>query len=140
LRRRAPALLLLVLAFGTLTSPSWSDTTVDLTPAQPYIDIPVEATAPTQITISTTTGTQQQPGFIDSWVELWQNATKIGADDDGGHSASNVLASFLTRNIEAGLYFVRATSFAWIASNQTQTQPYPPVEEARAYLGHHDAQ
>jgi hypothetical protein len=87
----------------------------------PYIDIPIEATEPTQITIQTTNGTPQtNSGFIDSWVELWQDVTKLRADDDGAHSATNVLASFITTPIDAGIYFIRATSFAWMASNQTQ--------------------
>ena len=104
-------------------SPSFADEQqINLTPETPYVDVVVEATEPTQITIQTTTGTPQtNPGFIDSWIELWQGVTKLRADDDGAHSATNVLASFITAPIEAGTYFIRATSFAWMASNQTQT-------------------
>ena len=58
---------------------------------------------------------------VDSWIELWQGATKLRADDDGLHSGTNVLASIITAPIETGFYFIRATSFAWMASNQTQT-------------------
>ena len=104
-------------------SPSFADEQqINLTPETPYVDVVVEATEPTQITIQTTTGTPQtNPGFIDSWIELWQGVTKLRADDDGAHSATNILASIITAPIEAGTYFIRATSFAWMASNQTQT-------------------
>ena len=108
---------------GMLHTSAWADETqINLDQQTPYIDIPVEATEPTQITIQTTNGTPQtNPGFIDSWVELWQGVNKLFANDDGAHSATNVLASIITAPIEAGTYFIRATSFAWMASNQTQT-------------------
>jgi hypothetical protein len=104
-------------------SPSFADEQqINLTPQTPYVDVVVEATEPTQITIQTTTGTPQtNPGFIDSWIELWQGVTKLRVDDDGAHSGTNILASIITAPIEAGTYFIRATSFAWMASNQTQT-------------------
>jgi hypothetical protein len=106
-----------------LNSNAWADETqINLDPQTPYVDIPIEATEPTQITIQTTNGTPQtNPGFIDSWVELWQGVNKLFADDDGAHSATNVLASYINAPIQAGTYFIRATSFAWMASNQTQT-------------------
>ena len=108
---------------GMLHTSAWADETqINLDQQTPYVDIPVEATEPTQITIQTTNGTPQtNPGFIDSWVELWQGVNKLFANDDGAHSATNVLASIITAPIEAGTYFIRATSFAWMASNQTQT-------------------
>ena len=106
-----------------LHTSAWADETqINLDQQTPYVDIPVEATEPTQITIQTTNGTPQtNPGFIDSWVELWQGVNKLFANDDGAHSATNVLASYISAPIEAGTYFIRATSFAWMASNQTQT-------------------
>jgi len=106
-----------------LNSNAWADETqINLDPQTPYVDIPIEATEPTQITIQTTNGTPQtNPGFIDSWIELWQDVNKLFANDDGAHSATNILASYITAPIEAGTYFIRATSFAWMASNQTQT-------------------
>jgi hypothetical protein len=106
-----------------LNSNAWADETqINLDPQTPYVDIPIEATEPTQITIQTTNGTPQtNPGFIDSWVELWQGINKLFANDDGAHSATNVLASYINAPIQAGTYFIRATSFAWMASNQTQT-------------------
>ena len=108
---------------GMLHTSAWADETqINLDQQTPYIDIPVEATEPTQITIQTTNGTPQtNPGFIDSWVELWQGVNKLFANDDGAHSATNVLASYINAPIQAGTYFIRATSFAWMASNQTQT-------------------
>jgi hypothetical protein len=104
-------------------SPAFADEqTIELSPSVPYVDIPIEATEPTTLTVQTTNGTPQtNPSFVDSWIELWQGATKLRADDDGAHSATNVLASIITAPIETGLYFIRATSFAWMASNYTQT-------------------
>ena len=108
---------------GMLHTSAWADETqINLDQQTPYVDILVEATEPTQITIQTTNGTPQtNPGFIDSWVELWQGVNKLFANDDGAHSATNVLASYINAPIQAGTYFIRATSFAWMASNQTQT-------------------
>ena len=116
-------LFLVFVLIGFIVAPAFADEqTIELSPEVPYVDIQVEATAPTQITIETTNGTPQtNPNFIDSWVELWQGVNKLFANDDGAHSATNVLASIISAPIEAGTYFIRATSFAWIASNQTQT-------------------
>jgi hypothetical protein len=85
------------------------------------VDIPVTITEPVDAVISTTNGTPQtNPGFIDSWIEVWQGLNKLRADDDGAHSASNVLASIISMPLIAGEYFIRATSFAYIASGATQ--------------------
>lgn len=104
-------------------SPAFADeTTIVLDQQTPYVDVPVEATEPTTLTVYTTTGTpQNNPGFIDSWIELWQGTTKLAADDDGFYSPTNILASIITRPIDTGLYFIRATSFAYMCCNQ---QPY----------------
>jgi hypothetical protein len=122
-RRTKLRLVLSAVLVTFVMSPSFADEQqINLTPETPYVDVVVEATEPAQITIQTTTGTPQtNPGFIDSWIELWQGVTKLRADDDGAHSGTNVLASFISAPIEAGTYFIRATSFAWMASNQTQT-------------------
>ncbi len=122
-RRTKLRLILSILLVGFVMSPAFADeTTIVLDQQTPYVDIPVEATEPTTLTVQTTTGTPQtNPGFIDSWIELWQGTTKLFVNDDGAHSATNVLASIITAPIEAGTYFIRATSFAWMASNQTQT-------------------
>jgi len=116
-------LFLVFILIGFIVAPAFADEqTIELSPEVPYVDVVVEATEPTQITIQTTNGTPQtNPSFIDSWVELWQGATKLFANDDGAHSGTNVLASFISAPIEAGTYFIRATSFGWMASNQTQT-------------------
>jgi hypothetical protein len=105
-----------------IAQPSYSDdVTINLDPTTPYVDVPFIVTEPVDATISTITGTPQtNPGFIDSWIELWQDLNKLRADDDGAHSASNVLASIITMPLTAGEYFIRATSFAWIASGATQ--------------------
>ena len=104
-------------------SPAIADeTTIVLDQQTPYVDVPVEATEPTTLTVYTTTGTSQtNPGFIDSWIELWQGTTKLAADDDSFYSPTNVLASIITRPVDTGLYFIRATSFAYMCCNQ---QPY----------------
>ena len=122
-RRTKLRLILSLLLLGFVMSPAFADeTTIVLDQQTPYVDIPIEATEPTTLTVQTTNGTPQtNPGFIDSWIELWQGATKLRADDDGAHSGTNVLASIITAPIETGFYFIRATSFAWMASNYTQT-------------------
>jgi hypothetical protein len=104
-------------------SPAFADeTTIVLDQQTPYVDVPVEATEPTTLTVYTTTGTPQtNPGFIDSWIELWQGTTKLAADDDSNYSPTNILASIITRPVDTGLYFIRATSFAYMCCNQ---QPY----------------
>jgi hypothetical protein len=105
-----------------IAQPSYSDdVTINLNPTTPYVDVPFTVTEPVDATISTITGTPQtNPGFIDSWIELWQGLNKLRADDDGNHSNTNVLASIITMPLTAGEYFIRATSFAWIASGATQ--------------------
>jgi hypothetical protein len=105
-----------------IANPSYSDdVTINLDSTTPYVDIPVTITEPVDATISTITGTPQtNPSFIDSWIEVWQGLNKLRADDDGAHSASNVLASIITMPLVAGEYFIRATSFAYIASGATQ--------------------
>jgi len=121
-KRTKLRLVLFALLLAFVMSPSFADEQqINLTPEVPYVDIPIEATEPTTLTVQTTNGTPQtNPGFIDSWIELWQGATKLRADDDGAHAGTNVLASIITAPIETGFYFIRATSFAWMASNQTQ--------------------
>ncbi len=122
-KRAKLRLFLVFILIGFIVAPAFADEqTIELSPEVPYVDVVVEATEPTQITIQTTNGTPQtNPSFIDSWVELWQGAIKLFANDDGAHSGTNVLASFISAPIETGTYFIRATSFGWMASNQTQT-------------------
>jgi hypothetical protein len=100
-------------------SPAFADeTTITLNQDTPYVDIPVEATEPTTITIQTITGTPQNNlGFVDSWIELWQDTVKLAQDDDSAYTRENVLASIIVRPIEAGLYFIRATSFGAAVNN-----------------------
>ena len=82
------------------------------------MDIPVTITEPVDATISTTTGTPQtNPGFIDSWIEVWQGLNKLRADDDSNYSPTNVLASIINMPLTAGEYFIRATSFAYMCCN-----------------------
>jgi hypothetical protein len=102
--------------------PAFADeVTINLDPSTPYVDIPITITEPVEATINTVNGTPQtNPAFIDSWIEVWQGLNKLRANDDGLHSATNVLASIITMPLTAGEYFIRATSFAWMASNNTQ--------------------
>ena len=82
------------------------------------MDVPVTITEPVDATVSTVTGTPQtNPGFVDSWIEVWQGLNKLRADDDGAHSATNVLASIIRMPLTAGEYFIRATSFAYMCCN-----------------------
>jgi hypothetical protein len=116
---------LAVVTVGVLTTliatPSYSDdVTINLDQTTPYVDIPVTITEPVDATISTVTGTPQtNTGFIDSWIELWQGTVRLAVNDDGAHSAINVLASIITIPLTAGEYFIRATSFNYVASNGT---------------------
>jgi len=99
--------------------------TINLNPSTPYVDVPFTVTEPVDATISTVTGTPQtNPGFIDSWIELWQGLNKLRADDDSAHSASNVLASIINMPLQVGDYFIRATSFAHMCCNAYPTGTY----------------
>ena len=105
-----------------IASPSYSDdVTINLDSNTPYVDVPVTITEPVNATVSTVTGTPQtNPGFIDSWIELWQDNTRLIYNDDSNHSAINVLASIFTIPLQAGEYFIRATSWNYVVSNGTQ--------------------
>lgn len=97
------------------------DVLIELSPEQPYVDLPITVETPSTVTVTTTTGDPRAIGFIDSWVEIWQDTLKLGANDDGAHSATNYLASLLSLPLDAGTYFIKATSFAWAVSNGSQT-------------------
>ncbi len=99
--------------------------TINLDSTTPYVDIPVTVTEPVDATISTVTGTpQDNPGFIDSWIEVWQDTVRLAYNDDGLHSASNVLASIITIPLQVGEYFIRATSYAYACCNSYPTGSY----------------
>jgi len=99
--------------------------TINLDSTTPYVDIPVTVSEPVDATISTTTGTPQtNPGFIDSWIELWQDTVRIAYNDDGAHSNTNVLASIITMPLAVGEYFIRATSYAYICCNAYYSGSY----------------
>ena len=97
------------------------DVLIELSPEQPYVDVPITVETPSTVTVTTTTGDPRAIGFIDSWVEIWQDTFTLGANDDGAHSATNYLASLLSLPLDAGTYFIRATSFAWAVTNGNQT-------------------
>jgi hypothetical protein len=109
-----------------IANPSYSDdVTINLNPTTPYVDIPVTVTEPVDAVISTTNGTPQtNPGFIDSWIEVWQDTIRIAYNDDGAHSGTNVLASIITIPLQVGEYFIRATSYAYICCNAYPTGSY----------------
>ena len=109
-----------------IAQPSYSDdVTINLDSTTPYVDVPFTVTEPVDATVSTVTGTpQNNPGFIDSWIEIWQDTIRIAYNDDGAHSASNVLASIITMPLTVGEYFIRATSYAYICCNQYPTGTY----------------
>jgi hypothetical protein len=120
--RRFSAIIAIVVLTTLIAKPSFSDdVTINLDSTTPYVDVPVTIVEPVDAVIQTVTGTPQtNPGFVDSWIEVWQGTFKLRADDDGAHSATNVLASIIRMPLTAGEYFIRATSFAYIASNGTQ--------------------
>jgi hypothetical protein len=109
-----------------IATPSYSDdVTINLDSTTPYVDIPVTITEPVDATISTITGTPQtNPGFIDSWIEVWQDTVRLAYNDDGAHSANNLLASIITMPLQVGEYFIRATSFAYMCCNSYPTGSY----------------
>jgi len=109
-----------------VATPSFSDdVTINLDSNTPYVDIPVTITEPVDATISTVTGTPQtNPGFIDSWIEVWQGLNKLRADDDSNYSPTNILASIINMPLTAGEYFIRATSFAYMCCNAYPTGTY----------------
>ena len=111
---------------AVIATPSYSDdVTINLDSTTPYVDIPVTITEPVDATISTVTGTPQtNPGFIDSWIEVWQDTVRIAYNDDGAHSGTNVLASLITIPLQIGEYFIRATSYAYICCNSYPTGSY----------------
>jgi hypothetical protein len=124
--RRFSAIIAIVVLTTLIAKPSYSDdVTINLDSATPFVDVPVTVTENVDATIQTTTGTPQtNPGFIDSWIELWQGAVKLVANDDGAHSATNVLASIITMPLTAGEYFIRATSFAYMCCNASPAGTY----------------
>lgn len=124
--RRFSAIIAIVVLTTLIARPSYSDdVTINLDNTTPFVDVPVTVTENVDATIQTTTGTPQtNPGFIDSWIELWQGAIKLAANDDGAHSATNVLASIITMPLVAGEYFIRATSYAYICCGQLPTGSY----------------
>lgn len=124
--RKKLRLLIIFIILGFMIAPAFADeTTIELNQETPYVDVPVSTEQETIITIETTTGTPQtNSGFIDSWIELWQDTTRLAFNDDGAHSGTNVLASFLEVTIQAGTYFIRATSYANICCQATPTGNY----------------
>ena len=88
--------------------------TINLDSTTPYVDIPVTVVDPVDATVSTTTGLSNTGHWIDSWIELWQDTNRLIFNDDGNHSNTNVLASIFTIPLQAGEYFIRATSWNFI--------------------------
>jgi hypothetical protein len=124
--RRFSAIIAIVVLTTLIARPSYSDdVTINLDSTTPFVDVPVTVTEPVDATIQTTTGTpQSNPGFIDSWIELWQDTVRLAYNDDGAHSGTNVLASLITIPLTVGEYFIRATSYAYICCNSYPTGSY----------------
>lgn len=124
--RRFSAIIAIVVLTTLIARPSFSDdVTINLDSTTPFVDVPVTITEPVDAVIQTITGTPQtNPGFIDSWIEVWQGLNKLRADDDGAHSATNVLASIIRMPLTAGEYFIRATSFAYMCCNASPAGTY----------------
>jgi hypothetical protein len=124
--RRFSAIIAIVVLTTLIARPSYSDdVTINLDQSNPFVDVPVTVTDNVDATIQTTTGTPQtNPGWLDSWIEVWQGTFKLRADDDGAHSATNVLASVIRMPLTAGEYFIRATSFAYMCCNARPVGSY----------------
>jgi hypothetical protein len=106
-----------------VANPSYSDdVTINLDSTTPFVDVPVTVPEQSLVHIETITGTPQtNPGFIDSWIYFLDSSLNVlFADDDANHSASNVLASKIHQIVSAGQYVIRATSFAFVASQGAQ--------------------
>jgi hypothetical protein len=122
--RRFSAIIAIVVLTTLIARPSYSDdVTINLDSTIPFVDVPVTITEPVDATVSTVTGTPDND-FIDSWIEIWQGAVRLAYNDDGAHSATNILASIITMPLTAGEYFIRATSFAYMCCNQYPTGSY----------------
>ena len=107
-----------------IATPSFSDDVqINLDPTTPYVDVPVTVSEPVDATVQTVTGTPDND-FIDSWIEVWQGATRLAFNDDGAHSATNYLASIITMPLQVGEYFIRATSYAYMCCNVYPTGNY----------------
>lgn len=120
--------LIAVISIAILTTlvaqPSYSDDVqINLDPTTPYVDVPVTVTEPVDATVQTVTGTPG-PGFIDSWIEIWQDTTRLAFNDDGAHSATNYLASIITMPLQIGEYVIKATSYAYRCCNVLPTGSY----------------
>jgi hypothetical protein len=124
--RRLASVLLIAILTTLVAQPSYSDdVTINLDSNTPYVDVPVTITEPVDAVIQTFTGTPQtNPGFIDSWIEVWQGLNKLRADDDSNYSSTNILASIIRMPLTAGEYFIRATSFAYMCCNAYPTGTY----------------
>ena len=103
-----------------ITAPNSNDVIINLDQSTPSVDIPITVINPVDASITTTNGLSNSGTWIDSWIEVWQNTTRLAYNDDGLHSVSNVLASIITIPLQAGEYFIRATSWNYIVSNGTQ--------------------
>jgi len=122
--RRFSAIIAIVVLTTLIARPSFSDdVTINLDSTTPFVDVPVTITEPVDATVSTVTGTPDND-FIDSWIEIWQGAVRLAYNDDGAHSATNVLASIITMPLTAGEYFIRATSYAYTCCNQYPVGSY----------------
>ena len=107
-----------------VAQPSYSDDiTINLDQTTPYVDVPVTVSEPVDATVSTVTGTPDSD-FIDSWIELWQGEVRLTYNDDGAHSATNVLASLISIPLQIGEYFIRATSYAYMCCQQLPVGSY----------------
>ena len=123
-RRTKLRLILSSILVAFVFSPAFADEIlIELNQETTYVDVPVMISEPVDATISTITGTPDE-NFIDSWIELWQDETRLAYNDDGAHSATNVLASIINIPLQVGEYFIRATSYAHICCNVAPVGSY----------------
>jgi hypothetical protein len=118
--RRFSAIIAIVVLTTLIARPSYSDDVIiNLDSTTPFVDVPVTVTEPVDATITTVNGLSNSGTWIDSWIEVWQS-TRLAYDDDSAHSVTNVLASIINIPLQAGEYFIRATSWNYVVSNGTQ--------------------
>jgi hypothetical protein len=124
--RRFSAIIAIVVLTTLIARPSYSDdVTINLDSTTPYVDVPITIVEPVDAVIQTITGTPQiNPGWLDSWIEVWQGTFKLRADDDSNYSPTNILASIIRMPLTTGEYFIRATSFAYMCCNQYPVGSY----------------
>lgn len=105
------------------------DIVINLDQDTAYVDVPFEVTVPTEYVIETISGPYGQPGWLDSWLWLFNGTPSAtngptAGDDDSNDSPQNRLASKLAGTAQAGAYTIRATSYMNVVANHRPVGSY----------------